>query len=52
MSGAIALVILIVAALIWIGGRSAKRALRRHRPGLPPPDRACTRDCFKPVARQ
>lgn len=25
---------------------------RRRRPGLPAPDRATVRDCFKPIARQ
>jgi hypothetical protein len=28
--------------------RIFKRAMRRHRPGLPPPDRATVRDCFTP----
>lgn len=51
MSGAIALLCLIGAGVLYFAARIVRQAMRRHRPGLPPPDRACVRDCFKPVAR-
>jgi hypothetical protein len=49
VAASVSLVCLIVAALIYFG---ARKQFRRRRPGLPPPDRATVRDCFKPVARQ
>lgn len=52
MSGAIAFALLVAAGALFFAARILKRAMRRGRPGLPPPDRATVRDCFKPVARQ
>lgn len=52
MPQSIAVICLVLAGVLWILARSLKRSMRRRRPGLPPPDRATIRDCFKPVARQ
>ncbi len=51
MPQSISILLLVLAGVLWFAARIFKRSMRRRRPGLPPPDRATVRDCFKPVAR-
>jgi hypothetical protein len=46
VSGAIAMLIFSLCGVGFLAARIAKHAMRRRRPGLPPPQRAAARDCF------